>query len=545
MKYALIQTNPLVGDIEGNAAAILEAACSAARAGAQLCVTPELALIGYPPRDLLLFPDLVDRAEAAVADLTAQLAETAPFMALVLGSIGRNAAPRGKPLFNQALFISEGAVRARYSKQLLPTYDVFDESRYFEPGTSPVVVDWRGRRIALTVCEDIWNASPSSPKYTRDPVQDAAPFDLLINLSASPFTQGKQSVREAMLAELAGRHRAEVLYVNQAGGNDELIFDGRSMRVNASGRLTHRARPFAEDLLLVDETPRIAADDMTAEAEIWQALVLGTRDYIRKNGMRGAVLGLSGGVDSALVAAIACEALGPGNVTGILMPSPWSSAHSLDDAEHLAANLGMPTRTIPIAAGMEAFEAMLAPGFSGTRSDVTEENIQARIRGILLMAQSNKFGPLLLTTGNKSELSVGYCTIYGDMCGGLAVIADLLKTEVYRLCRWRNRHGAVIPENILTKAPSAELRPGQTDQDSLPPYDVLDEILDRMLVRRQSFVEICASGHDPQAVRLVATLVRRSEFKRRQAAPGLKITEQAFGVGWRMPLACLPPYTVA
>ena len=542
MNSALIQINPLVGDIEGNAAAILAATRRAVAAGADLCLTPELALTGYPPRDLLLFPSLFVRAEAAARQLALDLADCTPQAALVLGSIGRNASATGKPLFNQALFLCNGAIHARYSKQRLPTYDVFDESRYFEPGNETIVITWQNRRIALTICEDIWSENVLPNGYARNPLVEAAPFDLLINLSASPFAQGKQSVRQTMLADLAQRYKAEVLYANQVGGNDELVFDGRSMRLDATGTLTHRALPFAEDVLLVRDEPSLAPDDLTPEAEIWQALVLGTRDYIRKNGMSRTVLGLSGGVDSALVAAIACEALGPENVTGILMPSPWSSQHSLDDAARLAANLGMLTHTIPISEGMRVFETMLYPVFAGQTPDLTEENIQARIRGVLLMAYSNKFGSLLLTTGNKSELSVGYCTIYGDMCGGLAVIADLLKTEVYRLCRWCNRELEIIPESVLTKAPSAELRPGQTDQDSLPPYEDLDDILERMLVRRQTAAHIHAAGHTPETVRQVAGLVRRSEFKRRQSAPGLKITEQAFGLGWRMPLACLPPY---
>ena len=542
MTYALIQTNPLVGDIKGNAAAILAAARRAVASGADLCLTSELALTGYPPRDLLLFPSLLKHAEAAARQLALDLADCAPQAALVLGSIGRNISSTGKPLFNQALFLCNGTIQARYNKQRLPTYDVFEESRYFEPGSESVVINWQNRRVALTICEDIWSENVLPNGYARNPLEDAAPFDLLINLSASPFTQGKQAVRQTVLAELAQRYKAEVLYANQVGGNDELIFDGRSMRLDATGTLTHRALPFAEDVLLVRDEPSLAPDDLTAEAEIWQALVLGTRDYIRKSGMSRAVLGLSGGVDSALVAAIACEALGPENVTGILMPSPWSSQHSLDDAAHLACNLGMPTYTIPISEGMRVFDTMLGQVFSEHAPDLTEENIQARIRGALLMAYSNKFGSLLLTTGNKSEISVGYCTIYGDMCGGLAVIADLLKTEVYRLCRWRNREQEIIPESVLTKAPSAELRPGQTDQDSLPPYEELDDILVRMLVRRQTAAQICSVGHMPDTVRHVAGLVRRSEFKRRQSAPGLNITEQTFGLGWRMPLACLPPY---
>jgi NAD+ synthetase len=547
MKCALIQLNATVGDIDANAGLVLAGVKEAAARGAELCLTPELALVGYPPRDLLLYPAFVAKAQEAARRLAGEIAclDTA----LVLGSIGRNESGRGKPLCNQALFIAGGAIQARYSKRLLPTYDVFDEARYFEPGDTPCVVRHKGARIALTICEDIWNDSAfwSNPAYALDPLADHPPFDLLVNISASPFTVGKQRMRQDMLAALARAHAASVLYVNQVGGNDDLVFDGRSMHVAPAG-LSARADGFAPDLLIVDtEAPvcSIARDDFTPEAEIWRALTLGLKDYCRKTGRPSALLGLSGGVDSSLVAALACEALGPEQACGLLMPSPYSSGHSVSDALHLASNLGMNTTTLPIDEVMRAYDGVLAPSFAGRAPDAAEENLQARIRGNLLMAFSNKFGQALLTTGNKSEISVGYCTLYGDMCGALAVIGDLYKTEVFRLCRWLNRQrGEVIPEHVLLKPPSAELRIGQTDQDSLPAYDELDAILADMLERRRSVAEIRAAGHAPETVLKVAELVRVAEFKRRQAAPVLKITGHAYGVGWRMTIACRQVYSL-
>jgi NAD+ synthase/NAD+ synthase (glutamine-hydrolysing) len=541
MKCAFLQINATVGDIAANAGRIAAGVREAAARGADLCLTPELALVGYPPRDLLLYPAFAAKAEEAAQRLAGELAPLGT--ALVLGSIGKNDSGRGKALHNQALFIDGGAIRARYSKRLLPSYDVFDEARYFEPGSSPCVVEHKGLRIALTVCEDIWNDSAfwSNPAYVLDPLEDHPPFDLLINISASPFTVGKQQVRQDMLATLARKYAVPLLYANLTGGNDDLIFDGRSLHMTPEG-LSSRARGFTEDLLVVDTAapiPSVAADDFIPEAEIWRALTLGLRDYCRKTGRASALLGISGGVDSSLVAALACEALGREQVAGLLMPSPYSSDHSLADASRLACNLGLATTTLPIDSLMRAYEAVLAPSFAGCAPDAAEENLQARIRGNLLMAFSNKFGRLLLTTGNKSEISVGYCTIYGDMCGALAVIGDLYKTEVFRLCRWLNRQrGEVIPENVLLKPPSAELRPGQTDQDSLPPYEDLDALLVDLLEKRQGVAELVAAGHARETVLKVADLVQTAEFKRRQAAPVLKITEYAFGVGWRMPIAC-------
>jgi NAD+ synthetase len=575
LKCALIQSNVKVGDIAANSSAIIAKAKEAASRGAELCVAPELALIGYPPRDLLLYPAFVTEAEEAALNIAGEIA--ALNLALILGSIGRNTSGKGKPLFNQALFIAGGSIQSRYSKRLLPTYDVFDETRYFEAGDRPCVVTHLGLRLALTVCEDIWNDSAfwANPNYAFDPLEAHPPFDLLINISASPFTVGKQKLRQEMLAALAEKHSVPVLYANAVGGNDDLIFDGRSMYVTAKGALAARAPGFKEELLLVDvraegyapepaenhvlppdarraesrimssgQSLRLAADDFTPESEIWRALTLGLKDYCGKIGVNSVLLGLSGGIDSSLAAALACAALGRENVHGLLLPSPYSSEGSLTDAAKLAANLGLRTSTLPITPVMLAYEAVLRETFSGCAQDSTEENLQARIRGNLLMAFSNKFGKLLLTTGNKSEISVGYCTIYGDMCGGLAVIGDLYKTEVFRVCRWLNNRGGIIPEEVLLKPPSAELRPGQTDQDSLPPYAELDDILLAMLEERRSAAEIIALGHAGETVLKVADLVRKAEFKRRQAAPVLKITSHAFGVGWRMPIACKQAYGI-
>jgi NAD+ synthase/NAD+ synthase (glutamine-hydrolysing) len=547
MRCALLQINSTVGDIHGNAEKIVQGLRKAAETRADLCVTPELALIGYPPRDMLLYPAFAAKAEQALRDIAGATADGGP--ALVVGTIGLNASGSGKPLYNQAVFMRRGRIEARYSKRLLPTYDVFDEARYFEPGDSPCLVEHQGLRLALTVCEDIWNDSAflTVPSYAVEPLAGHPPFDLLVNLSASPFTVGKQSRREDMLTRLACKYAAHAVYVNAVGGNDDLIFDGRSMFVAPAGALAARARGFEEDLLLVDipaSVPFPIMDEDAPEAEILQALVTGTRDYCLKTGQSSVVLGLSGGVDSSLTAAVAAQALGPEQVLGLLMPSPYSSGHSLADALELARNLGIETRTLHIEPIMHAYDAVLAKDFAGRAPDVAEENLQARIRGNLLMAFANKFNKLLLTTGNKSEISVGYCTIYGDMCGALAVIGDVYKTDVFRLCRSLNaERGPCIPENVLLKPPSAELRPNQTDQDSLPPYDELDAVLQRMLEERQSLEEVVAAGYARETVLKTAALVQGAEFKRRQAAPVLKITDQAFGVGRRMPVACRGVWT--
>jgi NAD+ synthase/NAD+ synthase (glutamine-hydrolysing) len=543
MKIALLQINPTVGDLAGNARLVLDALAEANQAGAELAVTPELALVGYLPRDLLLSGGFVARSWRALAALAKDAAALPP---VLVGVPEPNASDEGRPLFNSAVLLHDGIADQRFRKALLPTYDVFDEDRYFEPFHGPQTLDLNGRRLGISICEDIWNDRDfwKRRRYHHDPIEELvrAGADAIINLSASPFTAGKHARREEMLGSMAHRHRVPVLYVNQYGGNDDLVFDGRSCSFGPDGAATGRARSFERDVLICDlerTTPIAPANDVLPESEIWRALVLGTRDYVTKCGFRTAVLGLSGGIDSALTAAIAVEALGPGNVLGVLMPSPFSSRGSIDDAQQLARNLAIETMTLPIEGVMRAYNQALADAFSDQDCGVAKENIQARIRGALLMALSNSRGSLLLTTGNKSELSVGYCTLYGDMSGGLAVIADVPKTMVYRVAAWRNQSAgrAVIPASSLTKAPSAELRPNQTDQDTLPPYEVLDDILERHIERHQPAEEIIAAGFEASTVTRVLRLVRAAEFKRKQAAPGLKVTDRAFGTGWRMPIA--------
>jgi NAD+ synthase/NAD+ synthase (glutamine-hydrolysing) len=542
VKIALLQVNPTVGDIDGNARLIRDAAREARARGADLAVTSELALVGYLPRDLLLSEGFIARSWQAVHDLASSLADLPPTL---VGLPEPNPAEEGRPLFNTAVLLRDGRVDQRFRKSLLPTYDVFDEDRYFEPFHGAQTLDLAGRRLGVSICEDIWNDRDfwRRRRYHHDPVEELvrAGAGVIINLSASPFAAGKQTRREAMLGSMARRHRVPLVYVNQYGANDDLVFDGRSCGFDASGACIARGRAFDGDIVVcdLDGGAPVPPEDTLPESEIWRALVLGTRDYARKCGFTRVVLGLSGGIDSALTAAIAVEAMGPGQVLGVLMPSPYSSRGSVDDATTLAAGLGMPTLTLPIADVMQAMERTLAEAFAGTTRDVTEENIQARIRGNLLMALSNKRGALLLTTGNKSELAVGYCTLYGDMSGGLGVIADVPKTMVYRIARWLNatRGRAIIPETTLTKVPSAELRPNQTDQDSLPPYDVLDAILQAHVEQHQPADKIIAAGFEPAVVHKVLKLVRGAEFKRKQAAPGLKVTDRAFGTGWRMPIA--------
>ncbi len=542
MKIALLQVNPTVGDLAGNAGVILDALGQAAALGADLAVTPELALVGYLPRDLLLSPGFVQSSWRALDALARDAAALPP---VLVGVPEPNASDEGRPLFNSAVLLRGGRIDQRFRKSLLPTYDVFDEDRYFEPFHGAQTLDIAGSRVGITICEDIWNDRDfwKRRRYHHDPIEElaAAGAALVINLSASPFTAGKHRRREEMLGSMARRHHLPLAYVNQFGGNDDLVFDGRSCVFDANGTAVARGRSFEPDVVVCDvnaATPVPPPTDLDAESEIWRALVLGTRDYVRKCGFKSVVLGLSGGIDSALTAAIAAEALGPADVLGVLMPSPYSSQGSLDDARELAEYLGIETITLPIEPAMRAFDRVLCSALGAEPSGVTAENIQARIRGNLLMALSNTRGAMLLTTGNKSELSVGYCTLYGDMSGGLAVIADVPKTMVYRVAAWRNRQGRpVIPEASLTKPPSAELRPNQTDQDSLPPYDVLDAILERHVEKHQPADEIVAAGYDAAIVAQVLRLVRIAEFKRKQAAPGLKVTDRAFGTGWRMPIA--------
>jgi NAD+ synthase/NAD+ synthase (glutamine-hydrolysing) len=540
LRVALLQINPTAGDLQGNSVLIVNAALAAQRQGADLAVTPELALMGYLPRDLLMSRGFVQRSCQALTRIAAELKDAPP---ILVGAATPNPSDMGRPLFNSAVLLQEGAVGPAFHKTLLPTYDVFDEDRYFEPAEGPQVLEFKGLRLGISICEDVWNDRDfwKRRRYHEDPIEVLAQsgVDAILNLSASPFTAGKQEMRERMLGHMAQRHRVPLAYVNQVGGNDDLIFDGRSCAFDAKGRLYARAKGFEDDVLTVDltaSTGAVAADDFAAESEIWRALVLGVRDYARKTRFRQVLLGLSGGIDSALTAAIAAEALGPENVLGVMMPSIYSSPGSVSDSVDLARNLGIRIMTLPIGGIMGTYDAALREAFEGRPADVTEENIQSRIRGNLLMALSNKFGSLLLTTGNKSELAVGYCTLYGDMNGGLAVIADLPKMMVYRVSRWRNLRKPDIPEAILYKAPSAELRPDQTDQDSLPPYELLDQILELHVEQSQSAEEIIAQGFEEATVRRVLKLVRMAEFKRKQAAPVLKVTSRAFGTGWRMPI---------
>ncbi len=543
MKIALLQINPTVGDVAGNARLILDALKVASAAGADLAATPELALVGYLPRDLLLSPGFVRRSWEALETLARDAEGLAP---VLVGLPEPNPSDEGRPLFNSAALLRGGRIEQRFRKALLPTYDVFDEDRYFEPYHGAQVLEIAGTRVGISICEDIWNDRDywKRRRYHHDPIDELADAgaSLVLNMSASPFTAGKHHRREEMLGSMALKHRLPIAYVNQFGGNDDLVFDGRSLMFNAVGAVVARGRAFAADVVICDSAAAqpVAADgDDGVESEIWRALVLGTRDYARKCGFGRAVLGLSGGIDSALTAAIAADALGPDRVLGVLMPSPYSSQGSLDDARALARNLGIETMTLPIEPLMHTFDGALRGALGADPPEVAAENIQARIRGNLLMALSNARGALLLTTGNKSELSVGYCTLYGDMSGGLAVIADVPKTMVYRVSQWRNDTAGrpEIPASSITKPPSAELRPNQTDQDSLPPYDVLDAILQRHVERHQPAEEIVAAGFDPDTVARVLRLVQLAEFKRKQAAPGLKVTDRAFGTGWRMPIA--------
>ena len=543
MRVALLQINPTVGDIAGNAALIAAAVAEARAAGADLAVTPELALVGYLPRDLLLSGTFVAQAWTRLEALARELAEGPP---VLIGFPEPNPSDEGRPLFNSAALLRGGRVEQCFRKALLPTYDVFDEDRYFEPFLGAQTFELNGTRIGVSICEDIWNDRDfwKRRRYHHDPVEELvhAGASVIVNLSASPFSVGKHRRREEMLSAMARKHHVPLLYVNQYGGNDDLVFDGRSCAFSADGTPLARGTSFDPDVLVCDlsQTTGIGpATDLVSESEVWRALVLGTRDYARKCGFTSVVLGLSGGIDSAITAAIAAEALGPEHVLGVLMPSPFSSQGSIDDSLALADNLGIHTLTLPIESAMQAIEGTLQGAFADTTRDVTEENIQARIRGNLLMALSNKRGALLLTTGNKSELAVGYCTLYGDMSGGLGVIADVPKTMVYRVSQWLNdrERRAVIPTAIIDKAPSAELRPNQTDQDSLPPYDILDDILQRYVERHEPATAIVSAGFDPATVHRVLRLVRIAEFKRKQAAPGLKVTDRAFGTGWRMPIA--------
>lgn len=544
MRLAICQINNTVGDLHGNAELIQRFAGQAAASGADLAVFPELALTGYPPRDLVEKPSFLDRCQQALDQLRA--ATRGLPLAIIAGYVGR--APRGsaRHAANCAAVIENGEVIFTQTKMLLPTYDVFDESRNFQPAEKQSLFDFRGSRIALSICEDAWNDKEfwERPLYRRDPVADLAVqgATALIVINGSPYHMHKRALRRQVFANTARRHGLPLAYINMVGGNDHLVFDGSSFVMNAQGSVIAAAPSFEESLVLADisaGTGEIRESHPDETDAVYDALVLGTRDYIRKCGFRRVLLGLSGGIDSTLVACIAADAIGPENVAGIAMPGPFSSDHSIEDARALACNLGIRFEIASINAAYSTAVASLQPLFNGAPPDVTEENIQSRLRGLTLMALSNKWNAIVLTTGNKSEMAVGYCTLYGDMCGGLAVISDVPKTMVYDLCRAVNRRKpGLIPERVFTKPPSAELRPDQKDTDSLPEYDVLDKIL-RGYVEEMKPPSAIASEHglSLDIVRDIVNKVDRNEYKRQQAAPGLKVTTKAFGMGRRFPIA--------
>ena len=542
MKIALAQINPTVGDFTGNLDKIVAASRRAASRGARLTVFSELVLCGYPPADFLEKPSFLARCRAAVDELAAA---TRDLPTAVLAGVALAAERQsGKPAVNAAVLLDGGRLLLEQHKQLLPFYDVFDEQRYFAPSRSQLVVELDGVRLAITICEDAWNDKNfwQQRLYAVDPIEELMRQQpaVHINLSSSPFWHGKRALRRQMLSAIARRNGIPVLLCNQVGGNDSLIFDGTSLAFNARGELIAQAASFEEDLVLVDPfiAPPVPAPEEDDTETAYRALVLGTRDYVRKCGFKKVLVGLSGGIDSALVAAIATDALGAENVVCVGMPSPYSSAGSIDDSRQLAANLGIRYEVIGISGLFQEFTRALEPLFAGTKPDTTEENIQSRIRGCLLMALSNKYSALVLTTGNKSEMAVGYCTLYGDMVGALAVIGDLVKTRVYQVCRWLNRNGELIPWAILEKPPSAELRPDQKDTDSLPPYEVLDPILEAYVERYETPEQIARDNGFPlELVQQVVRLVERSEYKRQQAAPVLKVTSKSFGMGRRFPIA--------
>ena len=576
MRIALSQINPTVGDLAGNVALVLRDARRAADAGADLAVFPELCVTGYPPQDLLDRPAFLDDVDAAVAHLARELPAG---LAAIVGAPVRNETPVGKRLFNEALVLRDGAVVASVSKTLLPTYDVFDEYRYFEPCPDREVVRLdaeaggaEGLRLGLHICEDMWNngggeasgtgADGRTYLYAANPIDELAALgiDLFVNISASPYAVGKPTERRHIIRESCREHGVGFVYVNTVGANTELVFDGGSQVQDAQGNVVWEATPFQEDFFVWDTETAASSPHLGTEAEavgagrteseqaeaitaeIHDALVLGVRDYVRKTGegvFDKALVGLSGGIDSAVTCALAVEALGADRVVGVTMPSAYSSSGSVDDSRELAEALGIEFHHVSIRPAVDAFAEMLAPVFEGTEENVAEENVQARARGLTLMAVSNKFNHLLLTTGNKSEMAVGYATLYGDMSGGLAVLSDVFKTEVYRLAEHINARAGrdLIPRNTITKPPSAELKPGQVDQDSLPPYDVLDAILLRYIEHHQSPAAIVGeTGYDPALVERIARMVDRNEYKRRQAAPGLRVSTKAFGVGRRLPI---------
>jgi len=546
MRIALIQTNPLIGDFHRNLANIVAWIDRAREANCALAIFPELAICGYPPQDLLERP-------AFLADLqraTNRLVTETHGIGVLCGTILPNPEASGKPLYNSAILLENGKILFTTHKRLLPCYDVFDETRYFEPGRQSVPCTYKGLTLGLTICEDIWNDKDLFARqlYATNPVTDllentAARPELLINLAASPYHLGKARRKNAIFSHLCTKHNVPLLYVNQTGGQDALLFDGRSLAMDRAGRIVAQAAACREDMVVVDSAALLAgsaapfADPAADETDtVLGALTMGIRDYVRKCGFAQVIIGLSGGIDSALTAVLASRALGPDNVLGVALPSTISAPESEADARELAANLGIDFKVIPISAVVESFQTTLAPLFAGRPPDITEQNLQARARGNLLMALANKFNRLLLSTGNKSEMAVGYCTLYGDMSGGLAVIADVPKTMVYRLARHINQERPMIPARTLTRPPTAELAPGQRDDDDLPPYDLLDPILAAYLEENKSIAEIIAMGFDQAVVEDVVRRIRRNEYKRKQAAIGLKVTTKAFGHGRRYPI---------
>jgi len=549
MRIALAQINNTVGDLDANRAKIVDFAKRAETSGADVVVFPELALSGYPPRDLVEKDSFLDRTESALHTLACETA--ALKTALIVGYVSRSPEHSAIKAQNSAAVICGGKIVFKQTKMLLPNYDVFDEARYFEPGTAQHIVEIAGRRVALAICEDAWNDKQfwERRRYSRDPIEELVSqgAQIIITINASPWNIGKRRQRESIFRAAAHRFQLPVIYTHMVGGNDQLVFDGSSFAMTAQGEMVAMAKSFEEDLVLFDPDNGVGEDHanhIVGDEAAYEALLLGTRDYIRKCGFKRVLVGLSGGIDSALVAAIAAEAIGKENVMGVGMPGPHSSDHSLADARTLAENLGIRFEVVSINNGYQAMMATLGPLFTGCQPDVTEENLQSRLRGVTLMALSNKYGALVLTTGNKSEIAVGYCTLYGDMCGGLAVISDVPKTMVYRLSRIANRRAlekglpAPIPENTLTKPPSAELRPDQKDTDSLPEYPVLDAILEAYIERFEAVPEIARQLEiSEDLVRDIVRKVDRNEYKRQQAAPGLRITAKAFGVGRRFPIA--------